>query len=145
MRHRNLDVHDSHTSLGRHVIRDPARHILLQRQRIERGKDGRDECGPDVSVPCLPSYRHDSTPSMHCSTYVPINIQIATLSAAILTTIDQARTGDILLPNTNQLAKALKSSVLNRLHPLIVNHLIRIRNRSHQLLAAPRSSSLLGR
>jgi hypothetical protein len=50
-----------------------------------------------------------------------------------------------LLPKTNQLAKALISSVLNRLHPLIVNHFTRIRNLSHQLEAAPNSSSLLGR
>lgn len=52
---------------------------------------------------------------------------------------------DSLLPSTNQLANALKSSVLKRLHPRMKNHFMRIRKRSHFELAAASSSSFVGR
>lgn len=50
-----------------------------------------------------------------------------------------------LFPTTNQEANALRSSALNLLHPRMVNHLSRIRKRCHQLSAAARRSSLVGR
>jgi hypothetical protein len=74
-------------------------------------------------------------------TYVPMRIHKANYQQEL----GLGAEDNLLFPTTNQLAKALKSSVLNRLHPRIVNHLIRILSLCHHPLAAAKSSSLDGR
>jgi hypothetical protein len=74
---------------------------------------------------------------------VPIKIHRAT--KAISSHIWLHNLSYLLFPTTNRLAKALKSSVLKRRHPLMKNHLSLILNLSQPDLAAPSSSSFVGR
>ena len=83
-------------------------------------------------------------------TYVPIRIHKAAQtwsSAKLLGVPNRFQPPDhySLFPTTNQLAKALRSSVLNLLQPLIVNHRNLILNLSHQLIEAASNSSFVGR
>lgn len=78
-------------------------------------------------------------------TNVVVPIKIHRASKAISAHVRLRHLSHSLFPTTNKLAKALKSSVLKRRHPLMKNHFSLILNLSQPDLAAPSSSSLVGR